>query len=539
MARVTLVLVGAAGAAAVAASVLVPRIRAVPGPDPISVVVPVVMIGSALLLAQRGRRWTALLLGGSGVVWCAVGVASVVPGALADGVLRLGVLPLALVVVAVATLAHGTQTAARAATIVALGVAVSGGAGATSNIRFLLGALLIVVAAQRLVVTGVGVIARSRLVGMAVLLQLAFGVALVLSDPSLSGSIIGPDVAADAVAVGMAAASFGVLRILDPDLLVRGSTRLARTSADRLGIESWLGDLLGAPRLRITYPTPSGVRVLENGEICTAAGGVPIASSDGQVLAWFDRHVVIDAALRVGLLRLLATVGASARLRAAQKERSVELERSRARLAEAALGESVALEQRLSLSVLPYLDAIEARTSLLADPEGVRARVNAARGEVSGISRGLAAVSGRGLVAALDGLASLAPDLITVEVSALQSAASERTPDVSEATAMWFATTEAVANALKHAAGSMVRVHAIGPCALMVSDTGPGGADATGSGLAGIRDRLAAVGGRLDVASNANGTHVSITVSGRIRADAYPDVGLVTTTPSALGSYGG
>jgi len=538
MARVTLVLVGAAGAAAVAASVLVPRVRAVPGPNPIDVVVPVVLIGCALLLAQRGRGWTATLLGGSGMVWCAVGVASAVPGPLADVLLRLGVLPLALVVVAVAILPGGTQTATRTATVVALVVAVSGGVGATTHIRLLLGALMIVVAAHRLVVTGVATIAHSRLAGMAVLLQSAFGVALGLLDPSLSASIIGPEVAADLVAVGMAAASFGVLRILDPDLLVRGTTRLARTSADRLGVESWLGDLLGAPRLRITYPTPTGVRLLENGEICTPAGSVPVASREGQVVAWFDRDVVIDPALRVGLLRLLATVGASARLRAAQKERSAELERSRARLADAALGESVALERRLSLSVLPYLDAIEGRAVLLPDPDSVRARVDAARGQVRSISRGLAPVSGRGLAAALDGLASLAPDLVSVEVSALHAAASERAPDVSEATAMWFAATEAVTNALKHSVGSKVRVRATGTCALEVSDTGPGGADAMGSGLAGIRDRLAAVGGRLDVSSNGNGTHVSIAVPGRIRADAYTDVGLVATTPSAPVSYG-
>ena len=108
MARVTLVLVGAAGAGAVAASVLVPRVRVVPGPDPIDVVVPVVLIGCALLLAQRGRRWTAALLGGSRMVWCAVDVASAVPGSLADGLVRLGVLPLALAVVAVATLPGGS-----------------------------------------------------------------------------------------------------------------------------------------------------------------------------------------------------------------------------------------------------------------------------------------------------------------------------------------------------------------------------------------------------------------------------------------------
>jgi signal transduction histidine kinase len=147
-------------------------------------------------------------------------------------------------------------------------------------------------------------------------------------------------------------------------------------------------------------------------------------------------------------------------------------------------------------------------------------------------------VSGRGLAAALDGLSSLAPDLVTVDVSALQPAGAERAPDVSEATAMWFAVSEALTNALKHGGGSAVRVHATGPCAVMVSDSGRGGADEMGSGLAGIRDRLAAVGGRLELSSNANGTHVTIAVPGRVRADAYPDVGLVATTPSALGSYG-
>jgi hypothetical protein len=539
MARVTRVLVGAAGAAAVAASVLVPRVRAVPGPGPIDVVVPIVLIGCAVVLEHRGRRRAAALLGGAGALWSAVGVASAVPGPLADALLRFGVLPLALVVSAVATLPGGTRTAARAATIVALGIAVSGGAGATTHVRLLLGALLLVVAAHRLVVTGVGTIAHSRLAGMAVLLMSAFGATLALLDPGLSASMIAPAVAADLVAVAMAAASFGVLRVLDPDLLVRGATRPARTPDDRLGVESWLGDLLGAPRLRITYPTLTGARILENGETCTSSGGVPAASSDGDVVAWFDRDVVVDPALRVGLIRLLATVGTSARLRAAQKERSAELERSRARLAESALGESVAIERQLSLSVLPHLDAIDGRASLLADPDGVRARVDAARSQLRSISRGLAPLSDRGLAAALDGLASLAPDLVSVDTSALQAAASECAPDESEATAMWFAATEAVTNALKHAGGSAVLVRATGPCSLEVRDAGAGGADATGSGLAGISDRLAAVGGRLDVSSDEMGTCISIAVPGRIRVDAYTDVGLVATTPSALGSYGG
>jgi len=73
--------------------------------------------------------------------------------------------------------------------------------------------------------------------------------------------------------------------------------------------------------------------------------------------------------------------------------------------------------------------------------------------------------------------------------------------------AAYFVISEAVANAVKHAAatGVTVRVRDGGSGWILhveVVDDGVGGADARGgSGLEGLGDRIAALGGRLDVTS--------------------------------------
>jgi signal transduction histidine kinase len=73
---------------------------------------------------------------------------------------------------------------------------------------------------------------------------------------------------------------------------------------------------------------------------------------------------------------------------------------------------------------------------------------------------------------------------------------------------MYYAVSEAVANAAKHARASAVQVEldasgGIGAMVrLAIRDDGTGGADpAQGSGLTGLRDRIEALGGRLKVTS--------------------------------------
>lgn len=79
-------------------------------------------------------------------------------------------------------------------------------------------------------------------------------------------------------------------------------------------------------------------------------------------------------------------------------------------------------------------------------------------------------------------------------------------PDV-EAT-VYFVACEALANVVKHAgagAATLTMSRRDGTVAVAVADDGRGGADADGSGLRGLADRVEALGGRLVVASSLDG----------------------------------
>ena len=90
--------------------------------------------------------------------------------------------------------------------------------------------------------------------------------------------------------------------------------------------------------------------------------------------------------------------------------------------------------------------------------------------------------------------------LLPVEVTALPE---ERLDSAVEAAA-YYVVAEAVANAAKHAAAGLVtvRIERLAECTQVeVVDDGVGGADANGSGLQGLADRVAALGGSFAVSS--------------------------------------
>jgi signal transduction histidine kinase len=70
--------------------------------------------------------------------------------------------------------------------------------------------------------------------------------------------------------------------------------------------------------------------------------------------------------------------------------------------------------------------------------------------------------------------------------------------------AAYYVVAEALTNAAKHAGASLVTVSVeaddVHVC-LSVADNGVGGANPRGSGLLGLKDRVEALGGRLDVTS--------------------------------------
>ena len=129
-----------------------------------------------------------------------------------------------------------------------------------------------------------------------------------------------------------------------------------------------------------------------------------------------------------------------------------------------------------------------------------REDATAAIAELRDLARGIAppVLADRGLEAAVQSLAERAGADVVVE-----SALTRRPPPVVE-TAAYFVVAEALTNAAKHAPGSEVRVtltEAAGDLIVEVIDYGSGGAVPTGSGLTGLRQRVEALDGRLEIIS--------------------------------------
>jgi signal transduction histidine kinase len=133
-----------------------------------------------------------------------------------------------------------------------------------------------------------------------------------------------------------------------------------------------------------------------------------------------------------------------------------------------------------------------------------RAEAGSAIAELRDLARGIAppVLADRGLTAAVESLGqrSAIPVEFDVDVD-------RRPPPVVE-TAAYFVVAEALTNATKHGGGAPARVWARlngQTLELEVADTGVGGADPDGGGLTGLRHRVEALDGRLEVTSPAGG----------------------------------
>jgi len=139
----------------------------------------------------------------------------------------------------------------------------------------------------------------------------------------------------------------------------------------------------------------------------------------------------------------------------------------------------------------------------LALVRSAQEQAQTALSEIRDLARGVhpAILTNRGLDAALSALAarSAVPVALTAEVP-------ERAPADVEAAA-YFVASEALANANRHADATRIRLGARvdrDRLVLEIADDGLGGADeALGTGIAGLRERVGALGGTLDVTSVA------------------------------------
>jgi signal transduction histidine kinase len=164
------------------------------------------------------------------------------------------------------------------------------------------------------------------------------------------------------------------------------------------------------------------------------------------------------------------------------------------------------------------LDLQRIRATLDGEParvlEGVERDLGSVLEDVRELSRGLhpPMLARRGLLASLRALARRSPLPVQLEVDL-----PERPPAAVE-TALYHVVVEALANAARHARASQVSVTVAmdeGPGASLharITDDGVGGARIVGgAGLAGIADRIDALGGRLELESPPDaGTRISI-----------------------------
>ena len=200
----------------------------------------------------------------------------------------------------------------------------------------------------------------------------------------------------------------------------------------------------------------------------------------------------------------------------------MKLAASRIRIVEAGDTERRRLERNLHdgaqqrlVSLAVQLRLIKA--SLRKDPasaealvEEADAELDQALGELRELARGIhpAVLTERGLATALHALAERAP--IPIELTQIPEA---RLPGSVEA-AIYYVVAEAITNVAKYAQATRATVEverSNGFATAVVTDDGVGGAEPVpGSGLAGLADRVEALGGRLQIDSPAGrGTQLS------------------------------
>jgi signal transduction histidine kinase len=324
--------------------------------------------------------------------------------------------------------------------------------------------------------------------------------------------------------------------------------QLARVLADATGAartQVWLADG-GVLRLQAAYPAAEDAerrrqaialppRRLPEFAGATMAfevshggerlGALTLAKRPGEALTPVEGRLAAQLAAQAGLV--LHNAGLTGQL----KERLAELRASRKRIVEAADGERRRLERNIHDGAQQQLVALAvmarlAETAVDSDKEGARAMVIQAQADATDalenlqdLARGIypPLLGEQGLAAALEARARKSPVPVTVEAEGLG-----RYPQEAEA-AVYFCVLEALQNIAKYAAASRatVRLAAVaGALEFSVTDDGTGfdaGTAGYGTGLQGMADRVAALGGDLQLRSQpGHGT----TVTGRLRVRA-------------------
>jgi signal transduction histidine kinase len=225
-----------------------------------------------------------------------------------------------------------------------------------------------------------------------------------------------------------------------------------------------------------------------------------------------DPAVLDDQSLLDAVASAARLVASNARLQSEVREQVVQVAESRLRLLRTRDEERRRLDLRLRQGAELRLEALrvvladarrEANPDTGARIDQAQERLAGALADVRELASGLhpRELAEHGLERALSDLAERGPIWVQLELSL------EPLPYEAEA-ATYFVCSEALANVAKYASASVVDVSVAvrdGGVRVEVRDDGVGGADPAGTGLAGLADRVGALGGTLHIDSPIGG----------------------------------
>ena len=495
------------------ASILVPlRLDAIMPTTGDAAVGWVLLLSGVVAATMAPGRATLLLC--AGTLWVLVGLAPLLPPALEDPLARAALLPTALVAVCTLSLPRPPRRTRQAwltwrlPAAAAVGAAVVGGLGAYQFSVLAIGAFALAPAWPR--------DARARAV------RVAYGAGTVVVGLGSAGALdVSPDLLATLHDLALVAGAAGTAWVLTP---APGATAGIELDEPH-GLDRAVADLLAATYADVALPAPGGGWLDAAGRPLSAPEGADVLTgADGEVVALVaaDGGLEPDRAVH----RLLAAAGRGAVLRAELRERVEEIAASRERLTTAADHERRRLTTLIDTGPVATLDRVAADLERAGEPRLARL-VADARSNLLGVVSGLDPVAD-GLVHGLERLVGGTGAHLVLDADAARLSPTQ-------ARAVWFTAAEGLTNATRHAPGAVVRLalQAYDDRArLTVTDDGPGGADAAGSGLAGLRARAASAGGRLTVTSSTAGTELALDLPLAPEGKPQPGLGL-TPIPGA------
>jgi hypothetical protein len=326
--------------------------------------------------------------------------------------------------------------------------------------------------------------------------------ALRLMTPSVSEQVVSRVLLLSIVVAAILVAAAGSTRLAD-------GLRLDLPVASGTALENAIGAALGVRDLTVRFPAFDGRWMDPTGEF------VDIDVAHGEMIYDGEHMLATVTGSRDGVAEAIAGLGdvlrparTQALLQIDVRSQLRELAESRRRLLDAGDAERRQLERMLDDGALARVRTVADLVDGTDGLEGLRERVGRTLTELDGVARGIDPLAGRCLRAALSQLARQSALHVTVDAPSVD-------PPVHIARAVWYTCSEAIANAAKYAPGSRVSINLhdeASASVLHIVDDGPGGADPGGSGLRGLADRAAALGGSLKIDTDASGTRITLRV---------------------------